>query len=66
MRASGRGVPPCVQQEMPKDKAAQNAAKGTIKLAVLRGDPKSCNLPVGSCYDQRSFYKLSHAALSVG
>ena len=66
VRASGRGVPPCVRQEMPKGKAAQMAAKGTTKLAVLRGDPNSSDLLVGSCYDQRPFYMLSHAASSVG
>ena len=66
VRASGRGVPPSVRQEVPKGKAAQEAAKGTTKLAVLKGDTKSSNLLIGSCYDQRPFYMLSNAASSVG
>ena len=66
VRASGRGVPPCVRQEMLEGKAALEAAKGTTKLALLKGDPKSCNLLVGSCYDQRPFYMLLHAVSSVG
>ena len=64
-RGSGRGVPACVKQEEPKGKAAQDAARGTTKLAVLRGDPSSQNLLVSSCYDQKPFYMLSHVAPSV-
>ena len=62
---SGRGVPACVKQEEPRGKAAQDAARGTTNLAVLRGDPSSQDLLVGSCYDQKLFYMLSHIAPSV-
>ena len=51
IRASGRGVPKCVKQEAMKTKAAQEAARGTTKLAVLHGDPKSKDIIIGSCYD---------------
>ena len=49
VRVSGRRVPPCVCQKMSKGKASRMPAKGTKKLALIRGDPKSCNLLVGSC-----------------
>ena len=55
IREHGRGVPPEVKQKTPKGKTAQLAAKGTTKLAVLRGDPSYKDLIDGSCYDQKPF-----------
>ena len=65
IRKSGRGVPPVVLQEPAKGKAAEGAARGTTKVAVLRGDPKSQDLIVASCYDQKPFYMISNAASHV-
>ena len=62
IRASGRGVPKLVKQEIPKKKSALDAARGTTKVAVLKGDPMSDDLLVGSCVDQKCFYMISTAA----
>ena len=49
IRKSQRGVPPIVMQEKAKGKKAEDAARGTTKVAVLRGNDESSNLIVGSC-----------------
>ena len=59
IRKSGRGVPPCVVQDEVKGKRA-DAVRGTTKVAVLRGDSKSLDLVIGSGYDQKPFYMISH------
>jgi hypothetical protein len=64
LRKSGRGCPPCVFQEEKTGKAAE-LAKGTVKAAVLKGDSRSSNLVVASCYDQKPFYMISHSCESV-
>jgi hypothetical protein len=64
IRKSGRGVPTCVFQEDKTGKAAE-AARGTVKAAVLRGDSLSSDLVVASCYDQKPFYMISHSCESV-
>lgn len=64
LRKSGRGCPPCVFQDEKTGKAAE-LAKGTVKAAVLRGDSRSSNLVVASCYDQKPFYMISHSCESV-
>ena len=64
LRKSGRGVPPCVFQEKKTGKAAK-AARGTVKVAVLRGDSLSSDLVVASCYVQKPFYMISHSCESV-
>ena len=60
IRKSGRGVPPCVIQEELKGKHAE-AARGTLKAAVLKGDSKSCDLVIVSNYDQKPFYMITHS-----
>ena len=55
LRKSQRGVPPCVIQEELKGKCG-DAVRGTLKVAVLKGDSKSCDLVVVSNYDQKSCY----------
>jgi hypothetical protein len=40
---------------------AADAARGTVKAAVLKGDSRSSNLVVASCYDQKPFYMISHS-----
>jgi hypothetical protein len=58
LRKSGRGCPPCVLQEEKIGKHA-NAARGTVKAAVLKGDSMSSDLVVASCYNQKLFYMIS-------
>ena len=58
LRKSGRGCPPCVLQEEKIGKHA-DAARGTVKVAVLKGDSMSSDLVVASCYDQKPFYMIS-------
>jgi hypothetical protein len=58
LRKSGRGCPPCVIQEEKLGKHA-NAAWGTVKAAVLKGDSMSSDLVIASCYDQKPFYMIS-------
>ena len=62
IRASGRGVPKIVKQDIAKKKSAHEAARGTTKVAVLKGDTHSENLLVGSCVDQKVYYMISTAA----
>ena len=40
LQKSGQGAPPCVMQEEVKGKAAE-AIHGTVKAAVLKGDPRA-------------------------
>jgi hypothetical protein len=47
-----------------KGKAAK-AARGTVKVAVLRGNILSSDLVVASCYDQKPFYMILHSCESV-
>ena len=58
------GVPPCVFQEEKSGKAVE-AARGTVKAAVLRGDSRSDNLIVASCFDQKPFYMITHSANKI-
>ena len=65
IRATGRGVPPLVKQDIPKTKLAPKAARGTTIVAVLKDDPMSEHLIVASCVDQKPFYMLSMAAETI-
>ena len=65
LRKSGRGCPANVVQEDLKTGRAADAARGTVKAAVLKGDSRSSNLIVASCYDQKPFYMISHSCESV-
>jgi hypothetical protein len=53
-----------VVQEDKTGRAA-NAARGTVKAAVLKGDSRSSNLVVASCYDQKPFYMIAHSCKNV-
>jgi hypothetical protein len=53
-----------VVQEDKTGKAA-DAARGTVKAAVLKGDSRSSNMVVASCYNQKPFYMISHSCESV-
>jgi hypothetical protein len=58
------GCPPCVIQEEKLGKHA-NAARGTVKAAVLKGDSMSSDLVVASCFDQKLFYMISSKVKKV-
>ncbi len=58
LRKSGRGCPPCVIQEEKLGKHT-DAARSTVKAAVLKGDSMSSDLVVALCYDQKPFYMIS-------
>jgi hypothetical protein len=58
LRQSGRGCPPCVIQEEKLGKHT-NAARSTVKAAVLKGDSMSSDLVIALCYDQKPFYMIS-------
>ena len=45
----GRGIPPVLKQGKKKGRAAKAKARGTVKAAVLKGDPHSSDLIIGSC-----------------
>ena len=64
VRAFGRGVPAEVKQD-GKTKKEIETARGTTKVAVLRNDPMSKDLIIGSCVDQKVFYMLSMTAEKV-
>ena len=64
IRKSGRGVPACVFQEDVKGKEA-DARRGTVKVALLKGDTKSSDLIVASCFDQKPFYTITHSDTEV-
>ncbi len=65
LRKTGRGAPPMVYQEDKTGRAAE-AARGTVKGAVLKGDSLLSDLVVASCYDQKPFYMISHNCKRVG
>jgi hypothetical protein len=58
LRKSGRGCPPCVIQEDKVGRAAE-VARGTVKVAVLKGDSMSSDLVIALCFVQNPFYKIS-------
>jgi len=65
LRKSGLGCPSNVVQEDKTGRRAADTARGTVKAAVLKGDSRSSNLVVASCYDQKPFYMISHSCESV-
>ena len=63
---SRRGCPPCIVQDKKTGRAAE-AARGTIKAAVLKGESRSSNLVVASCYGQKPFsWSCTNARASPG
>jgi len=40
--------------------------RGTVKAAVLKGDSRSSDLVMASCYNQKPFYMISHSCKSIG
>jgi hypothetical protein len=64
LRKSSQGCPPCVFQE-EKARRATDAARGTVKMAVLKGDGQSSHLVAASCYNQKPFYMILSRCKSV-
>ena len=58
-RKGGRGVPACVLQTEVLNRHAQIAVRGTVKAAVLEGDPGCPNLIATSVYDTKPVHYLS-------
>ena len=64
-RKSGRGLPKCVLQEEKTSPSDIRAVRGTVKAAVLEGDPKIPNLVAVSYYDQKPVHFLSTICESI-
>ena len=58
-RKSGRGLPKCVVQEEVKNVNDIQSVQGTVKAAVLQGDPEVPDLLAVSYYDQKPVHFLS-------
>jgi hypothetical protein len=64
-RKGGRGLPQCVIQEEVKNPNEIRAVRGTVKAAVLVGDPKIPDLVSVSFYDQKPVHFLSTICKSI-
>eukprot|EP00957_Ditylum_brightwellii_P015355 1155713-Ditylum_brightwellii.AAC.1 len=53
------GIPISVYQEEKKRRDEQVAARGMVKVAVLKGDPGCPDLVASSVYDTKSVHFLS-------
>ena len=58
-RKGKRGLPKSVIQEEIKNRSKQIEQRGTVKAAVLRGDPDCPNLVASSVYDAKPVHYLS-------
>ena len=58
-RKGMRGIPECVKQEEEECKKKQLKVRGTVKVAVLKGDPFCPNLIATSIYDTKPVHYLS-------
>jgi hypothetical protein len=65
VRRTGRGVPACVLQEFQKNPKEADKVRGTIKAAVLEGDPSCPSLICMSYYDAKDVYFMSTAATEI-
>ena len=64
-RKAGWGVPKCVLQEEVKNVNHRRAVRGTVKVAVLEGDPGCPNLIATSVYDTKPVHYLSMVSQSI-
>jgi hypothetical protein len=65
-RQGMRGLPKAVIQEEVNTPSAQMQVRGTVKVAVLKGDPGCASLIAASVYDTKPVHFLSMSAESVG
>jgi hypothetical protein len=64
-RKGGRGIPACVLQDEVTNKKQQALVRGTVKAAVLEGDPECPNLVASSVYDTKPVHFLSMICDSI-
>ena len=64
-RRWGRGIPACVLQEEVKNRKEQLKVRGTVKAAILVGDPGCPNLIASSVYDTKPVHYLSMISNSI-
>jgi hypothetical protein len=64
-RKGGRGIPSCILQDEVTNKKKQMAVRGTVKAAVLQGDPDCPDLVASSGYDTKPVHFLSMTCDSV-
>ena len=64
-RKGGRCVPKCVLQDEQMTRAAQMIVRGTVKVAVLKGDSQCPDLVATSVYDTKPVHFLSMSAESI-
>ena len=62
---AGRGIPKCIVQDDENNPLAQRAAQGTVKAAVLEGDPGCPNIITSSVYDTKPVHYLSMVSESI-
>ena len=58
-RKGGRGIPPSIIQTEVINREAQTRVRGTVKAAVLEGDPGCPGLTATSIYDTKPVHYLS-------
>jgi len=64
-RKSGRGLPRSIKQEEAKNREAELAIRGTVKVAVLKGDAACPNVVAASVYDTKPVHFLSTIAENI-
>ena len=64
-RGELRGIPKCIVQTELQNKDLQCAVRGTVKAAVLLGDPDINGLVAWSIYDSKLTYFLSTVMESI-
>ena len=65
LRKSQHGVLPIIIHEEVKSKKGADQQRGTLKVAVLKGDSKSYDRVIVSNYDQKPFYMISYSILEI-
>ena len=64
-RVADRRLPSCVIQQDAKGEKNTEAARGTVRAAVLKDDSKVKDLIAFSVYDSKPVHFLSSAATSL-
>jgi hypothetical protein len=64
-RKGMRGLPSCVLQEEKSNKKDQMRVRGTVKAAILKGDPDCPDLVATSVYDTKPVHFLSMSCSSI-
>ena len=64
-RQGGRGIPDAIKQEAFTKVEEEHAARGTLRVAVLEGDPEMTPIICTSLYDVKPFYMMSTVTSEV-